>query len=316
MLVNSHKKTLKGQKTASERRAERIRDILYLVCTSEVPLSSTQIYNTMRQQFGYNRARIFEAIGKLSARSDLHSYSDHKYQYPTPTRFLNFTSKQKTNEDALKAKRNFEIARIECEHAKKDYDHGKITRQELELKEKNLTEKEKYYFRKLRRDYRYYPNLRTLLLYFYHEYHAKTTRTKKVDRIRKVLSNPKIIRIAPFLEYWDDFQKYGFNVFDIFSDLLMGICEELRNQLYIKAENDTYLIRRVTERIFSEVELNLGFILDPPGDFFFIKKEGMNKYNKLAETRKKYRKLIISIQRGWLEEKRKYLDFYEQEYIM
>jgi hypothetical protein len=275
--------------------SERFRRILYIICKSETPLSSTQIFNEMNDKFHDNSPYTYKVIEKLCPMSDFFLSSG----YAPTVRFLNFISKKKSSERAIKAE-------IEYAEVKDAYHKGTGSMEKLEPVEKR-------YFKELRRDYRYYPNLRTLLLYFYNEYHAKTTKTKKVDRIRKVLSNPKIIEIAPFLEYWNDFQKYGFNVIDIFYDLLMEIGEELRNQLCIKAENDTYLIRRVTERIFSEVELNVGFILDPPGDFFFIKKEGMKKYNKLAETRKQYRKLLISFQRGWLEEKRKYLDFYEQE---
>lgn len=54
---------------------------------------------------------------------------------------------------------------------------------------------------------------------------------------------------APFLKYWKDFKKYGFDPIE----LLMDIGNELRNQLHIDSEDDEYLISIATERYFTQV---------------------------------------------------------------
>ena len=252
----------------------------------------------MWQEFRDNSTRIFETIEKLCPT--IIPY----HNYPEPIRYLNFISKDKTNKEVLNAKRDYEIAKIESRQTEVDYKLGKVSKEELELKEEKVIKKEKCYFRKFRRDYRYYPSLRTLLLYLFNERHAKI---RDINTIRKVLSNPRIVEIAPFLEYWKDFEKYGFDVFDVFSDILMEISHELRSQLHIKIENDTYLLRRVTERIFSEIEIHLQISL------LFKKNEGIEKYNKLVQTRNKYRKNIASLKRMWIDKELKEIMFYEME---
>lgn len=301
-------------KSASKPDTEEVRHILYIVCTSETPLSSTQIFKKMEQLFGYKTTRIYETIENLSPIWDLYTYSDHsnRYQYPRPTKYLNFISKEGTNQNAVKARKDFEVSIKGYEKMIKEYDDGKIGKDKLKLEKKNLMKKEEYYFRKFRRDYRYYPNLRTLLLYLYYEYSSRST-TRKIDRIHKVLSNPMVIRIAPFLEYWKDFEEYGFDIIHTFSNLLMEISQEFRNQLHIKTENDTYLLKRITDRIFSEIEIYLQFCLDPPGSSFFIKSIGIEKYQKLLQTRYQYRKAIIALKGTWIEEELKQITFYEKE---
>ena len=65
-----------------------------------------------------------------------------------------------------------------------------------------------------------------------------------------VLSNPHIIKIAPFLEDLNEFEKFGFKG----KKLIVTIAEELRNQLHLDSKNGTILLERAIERYYKEVE--------------------------------------------------------------
>ena len=81
----------------------------------------------------------------------------------------------------------------------------------------------------------------------------KTLTKKKIlnEQIKEVISNERIKELAPFLQYWDDFEKEGFPVIK----LLIKIANELKNQLNyesndLSSNNNDYLLKRVTERYF------------------------------------------------------------------
>lgn len=89
--MNLGSKSTKNPKPLSESdplRDEKIRMILHIVCSSEAALSSTQIANKMKTKFDYDTVYIYKLIEKLSPIWDFYSYSDYKYRYPTPIRFL------------------------------------------------------------------------------------------------------------------------------------------------------------------------------------------------------------------------------------
>jgi hypothetical protein len=46
--------------------------------------------------------------------------------------------------------------------------------------------------------------------------------------------------------HWQYFERTGFNIFD----LLLSLSIEYQNQMHIDAEEDNYLLRRITERFF------------------------------------------------------------------
>lgn len=104
--------------------------------------------------------------------------------------------------------------------------------------------------------WRYSLNLRGFLLYLVED---SQTERKNSRRIRSVISNPAIVQEAPFLMYWQDFEKAGFNVIG----LLKKIGTEFQNQLQF--DNDC-LLRRVTERYYIELT-NYFYSLESPTFF-------------------------------------------------
>lgn len=71
------------------------------------------------------------------------------------------------------------------------------------------------------------------------------------EQFKEVISNERIKELAPFLKYWDAFEKEGFPVIK----LLIKIADELKDQLNyestdLSSNNNDYLLKRVTERYF------------------------------------------------------------------
>jgi hypothetical protein len=98
----------------------------------------------------------------------------------------------------------------------------------------------------------------------------------------------------------------------------MNIGMEFRNQLNNERRNEKYLVGAVSERVFYEIEVYFQFTIELfPFEFFgiscFEEENGEENYRKLMETRNRYKRYLVSIQQGWLEDKRKELDFYERE---
>jgi hypothetical protein len=129
------------------------------------------------------------------------------------------------------------------------------------------------------------------------------------DRIREVISNPLIIKKAPFLSFWGYFEEAGFNVVN----LLLDISREYINQLHIDAERDNYLIRRITERFFVELENIFYRFSDPIFSAYFIKKIGIEEYNKIVEKSNEYREIIISYQKGWITKQQEVIDHFDKK---
>ena len=127
--------------------------------------------------------------------------------------------------------------------------------------------------------------------------HFNQTITK---RLRIVLYNPLTIKIAPFLQYWSEFEKYGFNVIE----LLLQISIELQNQMHIDAYGDTYLIRRATERYVIALE---NFIYD-------YELYSMKVHKPLKELINSYRKLIVPLTRNLINKEIERLDFIQREH--
>lgn len=244
-----------------------IRDILFFVCRSSEPLSAGRIAQHIRGDENRYMSNEYKIIKRLC---------------PLPQTVNRFTNNPRT-----KRYLNIQVA-----------EDGSYT---------------------------FVPNLRGFLAYLYNEflvmretknYEKKIEREfqhlrrpmetgnirfnqKIAQRIRKVLSNPLIIKIAPFLEYWAEFEKYGFNVVA----LLLKISVELQNQLHIDAYDDTYLVRRATERFFIALE---NFFLDR--ELYLMKRR-----KPLKELINNYRKLIVPLIRSMINKEVERLDFIQKE---
>jgi hypothetical protein len=168
-----------------------------------------------------------------------------------------------------------------------------------------------------RENWRYSLNLRGLILYLFHESniifsntHSAVDKRKARHRIREVISNPLIIKKAPFLNFWRYFEKAGFNVVN----LLLDISLEYINQLHIDAERDNYLLRRITERFFVELENIFYDYFSSVSWSHFAKKIGsIEEYNKIREKSNEYRDIIISYQKDWIREQQKVIDYFDKK---
>jgi hypothetical protein len=97
--------------------------------------------------------------------------------------------------------------------------------------------------------WKYSLNFRGFLLYIVGEARAKRQDKR---RLRKFISNPAVLELAPFLQYWQDFEKSKFDVIGTLREI--GI--EFQNLLTIHSIE--YLQRRATETYFFAVDNYFG----------------------------------------------------------
>jgi hypothetical protein len=109
--------------------------------------------------------------------------------------------------------------------------------------------------------------------------------------------------------FWWYFEKAGFNVIE----LLLDISLEYINQLHIDAEYDNYLLRRITERFFIELENIFYRFSDPTFSAYFIKKIGVEEYDKILDKINEYRDIIISYQKGWIRKQQEIIDYFDKK---
>ena len=80
--------------------------------------------------------------------------------------------------------------------------------------------------------------------------------------------------------------------------------------MHIDAEEDNYLLRRITERFFIEVENHFYRVSQNP--VYLIKnKIGVQEYDKILEKRNEYRQSLIHLQRQWISKQLKVLDYFD-----
>ena len=65
----------------------------------------------------------------------------------------------------------------------------------------------------------YVLNFKGLLLFLLNLSRSGLKKSLIRKQISDVISNPKTIEIAPFLKYWDDFEKAGFDVFSSLKEI-------------------------------------------------------------------------------------------------
>ena len=148
-----------------------------------------------------------------------------------------------------------------------------------------------------RRYWKYSLNFRGLLLYLilFDSYKFKH---KPIDKkiFRNVISNPSILKIAPCLEFPNEIEQYGFDG----RKVTITVANELRNQLHIDTDNDTFLLQRFTERFYSEFEKASRY-------FRFLKlnsePDEFSKYEILENRINAYLKKIIFLQIRFIENK-------------
>jgi hypothetical protein len=139
---------------------------------------------------------------------------------------------------------------------------------------------------------KYSLNFRGFLLYLAGE---SAVRRGDNRRIRKVVSNPLILKQAPFLQYWQDFEAAEFDVIEV----LGYIGKEFQSQLDYSEE---YLQRRVTERYFMSVDRYFD-LLSRAGSFhIYAKRVRRRTHKKIGEYRLRMYTLLNEWHRdeiGW-----------------
>jgi hypothetical protein len=244
----------------------------------------------------------------------------------TTARFLDVTLKPKIEKLISDKRKQLEDAASELRKQREDYYYPSSKISDISLAEYFPDIRE---MRDNRENWRYSLNLRGLLLYLFHESNiiifSNNSSTKnssiydqrKYDkrkrkakhRIREVISNPLIIKKAPFLNFWWYFEKAGFNVVY----LLLDVSREYINQLHIDAEHDNYLLRRITERFFVELENIFYRFSDTAFSAYFIKKIGVEEYNKILDKINEYREIIISCQKDWIRKQQEDIDYFDKK---
>jgi hypothetical protein len=275
------------------------------------------------------RLDIFQTVGGSPEIKKSYIYKTSIYTLQrnsiTTSRFLDVTLKPKVEKLTSDKRKQFEDAASELEKQRGDYYYSppKISDITLAGYFPDIAE-----MRDNRENWRYTLNLRGLLLYLFHESNiifSKNSPIKNLsiydkrkydkrkreakDRIREVISNPLIIKKAPFLSFWWYFEKAGFDVVDLLSD----ISREYLNQLHIDAEHDNYLLRRITERFFVELENFFYQFSDPTFSAYFIKKLGPEEYDKILGKSNEYREIIISYQKDWIKKQQEVIDYFDKK---
>lgn len=100
------------------------------------------------------------------------------------------------------------------------------------------------------RTWKYSLNFHGLLLYLYHE--SKAMRTDR-RRVHSVLSNPELLKVAPFLRYWQDFEKSRFDVVEE----IRKIGKEYSSQY---EHEERYLMLAVATRYFFDLSYRFEYI--------------------------------------------------------
>jgi hypothetical protein len=127
-----------------------------------------------------------------------------------------------------------------------------------------------------RRKWKYSLNFRGFLLYLVGEARAKRQNNK---RLREVISNPAILKLAPFLQYWQDFEKSRFNVIGT----LRGIGIEFQNLLTIHSLE--HLERRVTESYFFAVDRYFGELKRAGSFYIYMRIVDRQTHQKIKDYR-------------------------------
>ena len=97
----------------------------------------------------------------------------------------------------------------------------------------------------------YVLNFRGFLLFLLNISRSGLKKSQIRKQISKVLSNPRTVEIAPFLKYWDDFEKAGFDVFSSLKEIAAELeHHHEENTTGLSSENLIYLLRRATEIYF------------------------------------------------------------------
>jgi hypothetical protein len=283
---------------------------------------------------GKKKSAEYKQIKKLLPRDMEKTNSRFRFEAPG---FFDIKENGSHHHLIQRIENGYREARDEYSQAVYDYEHETISSDELKVKENRKNSYFKKYRQIIQRYQIYAPNFRGLLLYLYlckilrlksdrredykntpgkiktkEDTMTSTCRKRRnkqtVTRIHRIIDKDHILEQAPFLKYWQDFEKCGFNVIE----LLLQISEELYSQLHIDAENDRYLLRRASERYFVGVENYCYERIDDPF-YFLAEKITPDERNLLAQTRHKYRTNMIPLLKEWIQKQQERIDYIDDK---
>jgi hypothetical protein len=153
------------------------------------------------------------------------------------------------------------------------------------------------------RKWKYALNFRGFLLYLVGESKAKRQDNR---RLRKVISNQVLLEQAPFLQYWQDFEKSGFDV----TGTLREIGIEFQNLL---TYNIDYLQRRVTERYFFAVDSYFARLKRSVFFHIYINRVDKQTHQKVKDYRLKMYSMLNEWYKNEIELNFKMLHIYSEE---
>ena len=157
----------------------------------------------------------------------------------------------------------------------------------------------------------YVLNFRGFLLFLLNLSRSGLKKSLIRKQISQVLSNPKIIEIAPFLKYWDDFEKAGFDVFSSLQEIATELEHHHEENITgLSSGNLMYLLRRATEIYF--IKMTNYFFLTTDGSSLFSHYYGQKKgFAELQEIQRKtdeYRLFILGLLKRWYGDDLKAVD--------
>ena len=154
-------------------------------------------------------------------------------------------------------------------------------------------------------------NFRGFLLFLLNLSRSGLKKSQIRKQISQVLSNPKTVEIAPFLKYWDDFEKAGFDVFSSLKEIAVELeHHHEENTTGLSSGNLMYLLRRATEIYFIKMT-NYFFLITDESSLFshdYGQKKGFAELQEIQRKTDEYRLSILRLLKSWHSDDLKAVD--------
>src|SRR6476620_8096419 len=157
----------------------------------------------------------------------------------------------------------------------------------------------------------YVLNFRGFLLFLLNLSRSGLKKSLIRRQISQVLSNPRTIEIAPFLKYWDDFEKAGFDVFSSLKEISVELeSHHEENTTGLSSSNLMYLLMRATEIYFIKMT-NYFFLTTEESSLFshyYGQKKGFAELQEIQRKTNEYRLFILGLLKRWYSNDLKAVD--------
>jgi hypothetical protein len=157
----------------------------------------------------------------------------------------------------------------------------------------------------------YVLNFRGFLLFLLNLSRSGLKKSLIRKQMSQVLSNPKTVEIAPFLTYWDDFEKAGFDVFSTLKEIAAELeRHHEENTTGLSSGNLMYLLRRATEIYFIKMTNYFFLTTDESSPFahYYGQKKGFAELQEIQRKTDEYRLFILGLLKKWYSDDLRALD--------